>query len=92
MLDYAGCVLNNWERLDPKGPIKPSNVRLLRRFTGLIDEEWFFKTHIIIESEGGHVAGALKSISAAMRNSPLTGCSLPPSSARPVCKAKERPQ
>mmetsp|Transcript_106953 Transcript_106953/g.255238 ORF Transcript_106953/g.255238 Transcript_106953/m.255238 type:complete len:1036 (-) Transcript_106953:117-3224(-) len=71
MLDYAGCVLNNWERLDPKGPIKPSNVRLLRRFTGLIDEEWFFKTHIIIESEGGHVAGALKSISAAMRNNDL---------------------
>lgn len=71
MLDYAGCVLNNWERLDPNGPIKPSNVRLLRRFTGLIDEEWFFKTHIIIESEGGHVAGALKSISAAMRDNDL---------------------
>ena len=39
MLDYAGCVLNNWERIDPEGPLKPSNLRLLRRFTGLVDEE-----------------------------------------------------
>ena len=38
MLDYAGCVLNNWERIDPAGPLVPSNVRLLRRFTGLVDE------------------------------------------------------
>lgn len=38
MLDYAGCVLNNWERIDPRGPLVPSNVRLLRRFTGLVDE------------------------------------------------------
>ena len=39
MLDYAGCVLNNWERIDPERPLKPSNLRLLRRFTGLVDEE-----------------------------------------------------
>ncbi|CAE7233052.1 Ido1, partial [Symbiodinium necroappetens] len=68
MLDYAGCVLNNWERLDPAGPIKPSNLRLLRRFTGLVDEEWFFKTHIIIESEGGHVISSLEAISCAMKD------------------------
>ncbi|CAE7404862.1 Ido1 [Symbiodinium natans] len=68
MLDYAGCVLNNWERLDPTGPIKPSNLRLLRRFTGLVDEEWFFKTHIIIESEGGHVISSLEAISSSMRD------------------------
>lgn len=66
MLDYAGCVLNNWERINPEGPISPSNVRLLRRFTGLADEEWFFKTHIIIESEGSHVVSALGSISEAL--------------------------
>ena len=22
-LDYAGCVLNNWERIDPLGPVSP---------------------------------------------------------------------
>ncbi|CAJ1342409.1 unnamed protein product [Effrenium voratum] len=66
MLDYAGCVLNNWERIDPEGPVTPSNVRLLRRFTGLVDEEWFFKTHIIIEAEGSHVVSSLEAISKAM--------------------------
>jgi hypothetical protein len=56
MLDYAGCVLNNWERIDPERPLKPSNLRLLRRFTGLVDEEWFFKTHIIIEATAAWAA------------------------------------
>ena len=67
MLDYAGCVLNNWERLDPQRPLVPSNVRLLRRFTGLVDEEWFFKTHIIIEAEGSHVVSSLESINRAVK-------------------------
>ena len=67
MLDYAGCVLNNWERLDPQRPLVPSNVRLLRRFTGLVDEEWFFKTHIIIEAEGSHVVSSLESINRAIK-------------------------
>lgn len=59
MLDYAGCVLNNWERIDSFGPISPQNVRMLRRFTGLVDEEWFFKTHVIIESEGSHIVSSV---------------------------------
>eukprot|EP00434_Breviolum_minutum_P019310 symbB.v1.2.017021.t1/scaffold1316.1/size125546/11 len=67
MLDYAGCVLNNWERIDPEGPLKPSNLRLLRRFTGLVDEEWFFKTHIVIEAEGSHVVSSLVAIRNALR-------------------------
>ncbi|CAL1161882.1 unnamed protein product [Cladocopium goreaui] len=68
MLDYAGCVLNNWERIDPERPLKPSNLRLLRRFTGLVDEEWFFKTHIIIEAEGSHVVSSLVAISNAVQS------------------------
>jgi hypothetical protein len=27
---------NNWERIDPRRPLVPSNLRLLRRFTGLV--------------------------------------------------------
>lgn len=69
MLDYAGCVLNNWERIDPRRPLVPSNLRLLRRFTGLVDEEWFFKTHIVIEAEGSHVVSSLEAISSAVQNS-----------------------
>ncbi|CAK0880617.1 unnamed protein product, partial [Prorocentrum cordatum] len=29
------------------------------RLTGLLDEEWFFKTHVVIESEASHVVSAL---------------------------------
>ena len=67
MLDYAGCVLNNWERIDSEKDLKPSNIRLLRRFTGLVDEEWFFKTHIVIEAEGSHVVSSLEAIRHAMQ-------------------------
>ena len=67
MLDYAGCVLNNWERIDSEKDLKPSNIRLLRRFTGLVDEEWFFKTHIVIEAEGSHVVSSLEAIRSAMQ-------------------------
>jgi hypothetical protein len=59
MLDYADCVLFNWERLDPAGPISMDNIRLLHRFTGVVDEEHFFKTHIILESEAALVIEAL---------------------------------
>ncbi len=58
-IDYADCVLNNWQRIDPKGGITPENIRLLHRFTGLLDEEWFLKTHVIIESEAAGVISAI---------------------------------
>lgn len=32
--DYCDCVLYNWERINKKGPLLPSNLRLLNRFTG----------------------------------------------------------
>ena len=38
---------------------RPSKGKNLPR---LVDEEWFFKTHIIIESEGGHVVSSLEAI------------------------------
>ena len=55
-IDYADCVLNNWQRIDPDAGITPENIRLLHRFTGLVDEEWFLKTHVIIESESAGCA------------------------------------
>eukprot|EP00928_Gymnodinium_smaydae_P054264 TRINITY_DN3806_c0_g2_i1.p1 TRINITY_DN3806_c0_g2~~TRINITY_DN3806_c0_g2_i1.p1 ORF type:complete len:1047 (+),score=117.42 TRINITY_DN3806_c0_g2_i1:43-3183(+) len=65
MPDYAATVLYNWARIDPAGPITPSNIRCALRLTGLLDEEWFFKTHVVIEAEAANVIsaiiGALKS-------------------------------
>ncbi|CAK0876631.1 unnamed protein product, partial [Prorocentrum cordatum] len=59
MVDYASTVLYNWVRIDPAGPISMTNVRCAVRLTGLLDEEWFFKTHVVIESEASHVISAV---------------------------------
>lgn len=69
-LFFPGCARSVashrvWSRVaapqvDRTGPISMANVRLLNRFTGLVDEEWFFKTHIIIESEAAAVVHALQ--------------------------------
>ncbi|KAH8078463.1 indoleamine 2,3-dioxygenase [Aureococcus anophagefferens] len=61
MLDYCGCVLYNWELVDASGPISTENARMLRRFTGLVDEEWFFKTHLVIEAAAGPAVRAVAS-------------------------------
>lgn len=68
MLDYSGCVLYNWELIDPNAGFEPANVRMLRRFTGLIDEEWFFKTHLIIEAAAGPAINAIADGSAAVEH------------------------
>lgn len=68
MLDYSGCVLYNWELIDPNAAFEPANVRMLRRFTGLIDEEWFFKTHLIIEAAAGPAIAAIADGSAAVEH------------------------
>ena len=57
-IDYADCVLYNWERLDPRAGMTPENIRMLNRFTGLVDEEWFLKTHVVIESEASGCGSA----------------------------------
>ncbi|KAH8043441.1 indoleamine 2,3-dioxygenase [Aureococcus anophagefferens] len=66
MLDYCGCVLYNWELVDASGPISTENARMLRRFTGLVDEEWFFKTHLVIEAAAGPAVRAVASGRAAL--------------------------
>jgi len=65
MIDYACSVLYNWTRIDPNGPITPGNIRCIHRLTGLLDEEWFFKTHVVIESEAAHAVAAIVGMIAA---------------------------
>ena len=60
MVDYADCVLHNWERVDPTGAIEIDNIRMLLRFTGLVDEEWFFKVHVVIEAAAASAVSALR--------------------------------
>jgi len=63
MIDYCSSVLYNWTRINPDGPITPSNIRCIHRLTGLLDEEWFFKTHVVIESEATHAVAAIVGMS-----------------------------
>lgn len=73
MIDYSTTVLYNWVRIDPNGPISPSNIRCAIRLTGLIDEEWFFKTHVVIESEAAHAVKAAVEASRAASEEELLG-------------------
>lgn len=67
-MDYAACVLYNWTRVDQSGPISTANIRCVHRLTGLLDEEWFFKTHVVIESEAGlAVCAIMKAMEAQKR-------------------------
>lgn len=53
VLSYASYALNNWYRLDPKGPIALGNIALLQNFLGGVDEEWFVLVHVDIEEKAG---------------------------------------
>eukprot|EP00927_Polykrikos_kofoidii_P034963 TRINITY_DN29550_c0_g1_i1.p1 TRINITY_DN29550_c0_g1~~TRINITY_DN29550_c0_g1_i1.p1 ORF type:complete len:1127 (-),score=154.54 TRINITY_DN29550_c0_g1_i1:278-3658(-) len=59
MIDYASTVLYNWVRIDPNGPISTENIACPLRLTGLLDEEWFFKTHVVIEAEAAQAVSAI---------------------------------
>ncbi len=64
VLSYESYALDNWQRLDPHGPIATGNVALAQNFLGGIDEEWFVIIHVDIEARA---ASALKSIAEGRR-------------------------
>jgi indoleamine 2,3-dioxygenase len=59
VLSYESYALDNWQRIDPQGPIEMGNIALLQNFLGGIDEEWFVIVHVDIEAKA---AGALHAI------------------------------
>jgi indoleamine 2,3-dioxygenase len=60
MLVYATHALNNWQRLDPHGPIALGNITLTQTFGGGgLDEEWFTLVHVNIEAEAARGVGAI---------------------------------
>ncbi|MCS5660404.1 MAG: indoleamine 2,3-dioxygenase, partial [Dehalococcoidia bacterium] len=56
---HASIVLNNWRRINPKGPIELENLRTVQNFLGGQDEEWFFLTTVAIESLGAPALSAV---------------------------------
>jgi len=64
VLSYESYALDNWQRLDPSGPIATGNVALAQNFLAGIDEEWFVIIHVDIEARAAH---ALKAIAGGRR-------------------------
>ena len=63
---HASIVLNNWARINPKGPIELENIRTIQNFLGGQDEDWFFLTTVMIEYLGAPAISAiLKGLEAA---------------------------
>ena len=63
---HASIVLNNWRRINPKGPIELENLRTIQNFLGGQDEDWFFLTTVMIESLGAPaISSILKGLEAA---------------------------
>ncbi len=63
ILSYANYTLNNWERVDPNGPITVENTRIIQGFLGTPNESWFVRIHVAIEA---HAAAALTYIQQAV--------------------------
>jgi indoleamine 2,3-dioxygenase len=59
ILSYASYALDNWRRLDPRGPIALGNIALLQNFLAGLDEEWFVTVHVQIEAQAAPALMAL---------------------------------
>lgn len=64
VLSYESYALDNWQRIDPQGPIAIGNIALAQNFLAGIDEEWFVIIHVDIEARA---AEALKAIATGRR-------------------------
>eukprot|EP01127_Copromyxa_protea_P015875 TRINITY_DN4633_c0_g1_i1.p1 TRINITY_DN4633_c0_g1~~TRINITY_DN4633_c0_g1_i1.p1 ORF type:complete len:494 (+),score=43.27 TRINITY_DN4633_c0_g1_i1:438-1919(+) len=62
ILTYASCTLYNWKVINPEEEVSLDNITILGRFLGIVDEEWFFKIHVMIEYHGGSVVWGMKEI------------------------------
>jgi len=59
IMDYAACVLANWKIIDESRSISLENIDILRSFTNLEAEKWFYKIHVVIEAYGGQAMTAI---------------------------------
>lgn len=71
VLSYASYALDNWQRIDPHGPIEMGNIALLQNFLGGIDEEWFIIVHVDIEAKAAQaLTGIQRGRAAVIANNP----------------------
>ena len=53
LLPYSAYVLDNWDRLDRRGPIGLENIYMIQNFLAGQDEAWFVLVHVAIEARAG---------------------------------------
>ena len=73
VLSYESYALDNWQRLDPNGPIAIGNVALSQNFLAGIDEEWFVIVHVDIEAKAAHALSAIAQGRRAVEGSDVGG-------------------
>lgn len=73
ILTYANYVLNNWERIDPNGPITVENTRIIQDFLGTPSESWFVRIHVAIEARAAAALAAVQQGMSAAEQDDLPG-------------------
>ena len=68
LLPYSAYVLDNWDRLDRKGPIALDNVWMIQNFLAGQDEAWFVLVHVAIEARAGEMLAEIPKLIEAADN------------------------
>ena len=50
-LSYYSYALTNFCRPNPDKPISLENIRIIRNFVNVLDEQWFIMVHVVIEAQ-----------------------------------------
>ena len=53
LLSYSAYVLDNWGRIDRRGPVALDNLFMIQNFLAGQDEAWFVLVHVAIEARAG---------------------------------------
>jgi len=74
LLPYSAYVLDNWARVDKAGPIALENIRMVQKFLGGGDENWFVMIHVAVEAEAGVLVDNAAQLVGAARNEDVQLC------------------
>lgn len=66
ILSYDLYALNNWHRIDPRGPIQVENLDTIQKFVKIPDEPWFVLIHVEIEAKAAPAIRAIGSLQQAV--------------------------
>ena len=68
VMNYAACVLFNYELRNPERGLVSDNIKILNTFTGTRDEEWFYIGSILVEIAAVKGLNAIKQLHEAITN------------------------